>query len=111
MRQATTITVHFEGAAPAVVTRFGEKDDCPSLFQCGGKMFAGNLWKMHETHGIPLEVSFAECRRRGWIPGLEQTRIDAKVSLMRSGVAADEADRRARRMIQEANADAKVMNP
>jgi hypothetical protein len=80
------------------VTRFGDKSGAPLLFEYGGRFFATNLFKLHDTHGFPLANSVDECRRRGWVPCLDQFIADA----IRAGWPRE----RAQRTVDEAKADA-----
>lgn len=80
-----------------IATRFGEKSDAPLLFGHGGKMYATNLFKLHDTLGFSLADSLAECAKRGWIPCVQQFLCDA----LRAGWPRE----RAERIIKEAMAD------
>lgn len=80
-----------------VSTRFGAKEDAPLLFEHGGKFYATNLFKLHDTHGFPLANSLIECRVRGWHPCTQQFVSDA----IRAGWPKD----RAERVLRESLAD------
>jgi len=32
-----------------------------------GKLLLGGVFKMHDQEGFPIEASFEECQRRGWL--------------------------------------------
>lgn len=41
------------------------------IYQIGladNKIIVGGIWKMFETHGLPLDTIFSLCLQRDWIP-------------------------------------------
>lgn len=42
----------------------------------------GGLWRLYETHGLPLDVIFDVCMQRKWIPGW----IDLYEDMKKSGM-------------------------
>ncbi len=45
----------------------------------------GGLWKIYETHGLPLDIIFDVCKQRNWIPGWIDLYEDMKKSGMEHG--------------------------
>lgn len=42
----------------------------------------GGIWKIYETHGLPLDIIFDLCIQRKWIPGW----IDLYQDMIKSGM-------------------------
>ena len=53
------------------------KGDCPRFFSHCGTIWVAGLFKLHDTHGIPLHLSLAECCRLGYMACLEEFYWDA----------------------------------
>lgn len=77
------------------------KEQMPSLFGYKGKIYASNLFKLHDTVGFPLSASLYECDKRDWYPCLAQFVCDALMSGWPKA--------RAERIVAEAIADSGCM--
>lgn len=45
-----------------------------------GKPIIGGLFKMHDTIGFPLSLSFAQCYHHGWTPSVPCFAADATIA-------------------------------
>lgn len=45
---------------PPLITVVGKTQD--------GKLVVDGIWKSFETHGLPFDVLFEVCLRKGWLP-------------------------------------------
>lgn len=85
----------------------GHPDDCFLLFRReNGDIYATQLFKMHDTMGFPLVYSILECRKRGWIPCLEQFVVDAARAWTNEQTSWANASAKARKIVDEAVRDA-----
>lgn len=82
-----------------IAIRLNGKESCPLLFEYDGKIYATNLFKMHDTHGFPLSNSLVECKKYDWYPCVEQFVLDA----VRAGWPKERAERVLREAIADSN--------